>query len=206
MLRSLYLLGICLWLAACGQPNGAGGFVNEISGFERLPGFFDLYWDDAKGRLIIRIDELETDFIYQSSLARGVGSNDIGLDRGQLGATRIVSFQRSGPKVLMMEKNLGYRAVSTDIDELRAVDESFARSVVWGFDVLGEIDGDTYIDATDFLLRDAHGIGPWLEKAGEGTYQVDAKRSAIYLPRTKAFPDNSEMEAVVTFVGKPTGK
>jgi hypothetical protein len=117
-----------------------------------------------------------------------------------------VSFQRSGPKILMMEKNLGYRAVSTNVDELRAVDESFARSVVWGFDVLGEIDGAIYVDATDFLLRDAHGIGAWIEEAGVGEYQADAARSAVYLPRTKAFPDNSEIEAVVTFAGKPAGK
>lgn len=202
----LYLLGICLWLAACGQPNGAGGLASEIGSFERFDGFYDLYWDEAKGRLIIRVDELDSEFIYQSSLARGIGSNDIGLDRGQLGSTRIVSFQRSGPKVLLMEKNLGYRATGDDADEQRTVEESFARSVVWGFDVLGEIDGDVYIDATEFLLRDAHGIGPWLEEAGEGSYQVDAKRSAIYLPRTKAFPDNSEIEAVVTYAGKPAGK
>jgi hypothetical protein len=137
--RSLYLLVICLWLAACGQPNKTGGFANEIGGLERLPGFYDLYWDEAKGRLIIRVDEHEADFIYQSSLARGVGSNDLGLDRGQLGSTRIVSFQRSGPKILLIEKNLGYRAISDDADEQRTVDESFARSVVWGFDMLGEI-------------------------------------------------------------------
>ena len=58
-----------------------------------------------------------TEFLYQSSLPAGIGSNDIGLDRGQLGATRIVRFERSGPKVLLIQSNLDYRAVSNDEDE-----------------------------------------------------------------------------------------
>jgi hypothetical protein len=194
-----------LSIAACSPAPAPEDLSAEIGGFDHLEGYYDLYWDAAKGRLIIRIVDFDTDFLYQSSLARGIGSNDIGLDRGQLGATRVVSFQRSGPKVLLMEKNLRYRAVTDDVDERRAVDESFARSVVWGFEVLGEMDGSVYVDGTDFFLRDAHGIVPWLEKAGEGTYQLDATRSAIYMPRSKAFPDNTEVEAVVSFTGKPTG-
>ena len=95
------------------------------------------------GRLIVEIDEMDTEFLYQSSLARGVGSNDLGLDRGQLGATRVVRFAQSGPRVLMIETNLDYRAQSDNADEIAAVDESFAQSVVWGFESLGEIDGKT---------------------------------------------------------------
>ena len=136
--------------------------------------------------------------IYQSSLARGVGSNDLGLDRGQLGATRIVRFVKSGPKVLLMEDNLAFRADSENRDEQQAVEESFARSVIWGFEDLDSSPHRTIVDATPFFVRDAHDIGTRLTATAEGSYAVDASRSAVYMPRTRAFPDNTEAEAVVT--------
>lgn len=173
--------------------------------YESQPGFMDLHWDATGGRLLLGIEAFDTPFIYQSSLPRGVGSNDIGLDRGQLGATAVVRFVRSGPKVLLIEDNLSYRALSDDDEEREAVDESFARSVLWGFEVAEEAGGTVRIDATDFLLRDSHSLGATLRDRGEGDYSVDASRSAIYMPRTRAFPDNTEIEAIVTLVGNPAG-
>jgi hypothetical protein len=207
MTKQTTTLLLTLVLAACGQAPGDSppGLASQLGTFEHLPGYFDLYWDESEGRLIVEIDEIDREFLYQSSMARGVGSNDLGLDRGQLGATRVVRFAQSGPRVLMIERNLDYRAQSDNADEIAAVDESFAQSVVWGFESLGEIDGRVYIDATDFLIRDAHRIGPRLAAEEEGAYKPDPSRSAIYLPNTKAFPDNSEMEAIVTFTGQPTG-
>ena len=173
---------------------------------ERLAGFVDLYWEEDTGRLLIGIDAFDSPFIYQASLARGIGSNDLGLDRGQLGATELVHFVRNGPRVLLVADNLDYRADSDNPREAAAVRESFARSVLWGFDVVDERDGQVRVDGTPFFLRDAHGIEARLEAAEEGSYTVDASRSMIYLPRTRTFPDNSEIEALVTFTGKPTGE
>ena len=207
MLRRILILGVATMLAACGQQQGdrQRDFAAELPGFTHMPGFFDLYWDENRGRMIIGIDNFDEQFIYQSSMARGVGSNDLGLDRGQLGATKVVGFQRSGPKILLIEDNLDYRAGSDDEHELAAVDESFARAVIWGFEVAGEANGSVYIDATDFLLRDSHRISTRLSRADEGNFKPDPSRSAIYLPNTKAFPDNTEIEAVVTFTGQATG-
>lgn len=165
-----------------------------------------MYWDEAQGRLLLAVENFDEPFLYQSSLARGIGSNDLFLDRGQLGSTRVVEFQRSGPKVLLIQQNLDYRATSDDEDERRAVDESFARSVVWGFESLGDVGSATIIDATEFLIRDSHGISARLNEAEEGEYAADATRSAIYLPKTKVFPDNAEIEAIVTLTGQPTGE
>jgi len=205
-MRRLLLLSLLLGaVAACSRPD-APDFAEQIAAHDEISGFFNMYWDENEGRLILRIDRFEEPFLYQSSLARGIGSNDIGLDRGQLGDTRIVEFQRSGPKVLMVQHNLGYRAVSDNPEEQQAVDESFARSVIWGFTSLGELNGAHYVDATDFLLRDSHGISAWLSELEEGSYQADAARSAVYLPMTRGFPDNAEIEAVVTYTGQPSGK
>lgn len=207
MSQRLPVLAMITMIAACGQApsDDQGDIMSQLGKMQQLSGFYDLYWDESKGRLIIRIDHFGEPFLYHSSMARGVGSNDLGLDRGQLGSTRVVEFQRSGPKVLLIEQNLDYRAQSDDADEQAAVDESFANSVIWGFESLGEDDGSVYVDATDFMIRDGHRIAASLAASNEGTYKPDASRSAIYMPNTKAFPDNSEVEAIVTFTGQPTG-
>lgn len=193
-------------LAACGGPEGPGpaGGSPSVTDYERQPGFVDLYWDEQSGRLFLGIHALDEPMLYQSSLARGVGSNDLGFDRGQLGSTKIVEFQRVGKKLLLVQQNLGFRAQSDNEYERRAVRESFSPSVIWGFELTEERNGALVVDATDFLLRDSHGIASQLRDA-EGAFAVDASRSAVYLPRSKAFPDNSELEAMVTFVGEATG-
>ena len=195
---------VVLALAACAPPPETPE-LQPSSNLERLDGFVDLYWDEETGRLLIGIEAFDEPFLYQSSLARGVGSNDLGLDRGQLGDRHVVRFQKSGPRVLLTADNIDYRAVSDNPEERRAVQESFARSVLWGFDIVDERDGQVLVDGTGFFTRDAHGLAATLEAAEEGSYSVDASRSMIYLPRTKAFPDNSEIEAVVTLTGKSTG-
>ena len=202
-MRHVILLA-ALGLAACNSPEPP--ISQQLPTFDEFDGFIDMYWDETKGRLLLKIEEFDEPFLYQSSLARGIGSNELGLDRGQLGSTRVVEFQRSGPKILLMQNNLDYRASSDNAYERRAVEESFARSVIWGFESLGTVGGATIIDATEFLIRDAHGISAWLKEAEEGEYTPDASRSAVYLPKTKAFPDNSEVEAIVTFTGQPTGE
>ncbi len=202
LLASLLIVGMSLvGLAACGADSDS----EPAASYERLDGFIDLYWDEDGGRLLIAVESIDEPFIYQSSLPRGVGSNDLGLDRGQLGQNRIVRFVRSGPRILLVQDNLGYRAMSADSDERQAVSESFARSVVWGFDVVEQRDGVLLVDGTDFFVRDSHSLAARLGDMGEGNYSPDRSRSAIYMPRTKAFPDNTEIEAIVTFTGSPTG-
>ena len=205
MLRRFLSLLLLACLAACGGGSATDRGMSA-NAYEVLDGFVPLYRDEQQGRLLFRIDEFDTPLLYQSSLPRGVGSNDLGLDRGQLGATRIVRFVRSGSKVLLIADNLDYRAISDDADERQAITESFASSVIWGFEVTSETDGGVLVDGTDFFLRDAHELSARLSAAEEGEYSVDASRSAIYLPRTKAFPDNSEIEAIVSYAGKPTGE
>ncbi len=193
---------LLLCLAAAGQA-AEPQFSPES--YEALDGFVDVYWDDTRGRLFVRIDEFDSPFLYQASLPRGIGSNDIGLDRGQLGATKVVRFLRSGPKVLLVEDNLRYRAASDNADERQAIAESFARSVIWGFEDVDPASDSTVVDATAFFLRDSHGVSAWLQELDEGSYSVDDSRSAIYLANTKAFPDNTEVEALITFTGEPQG-
>ena len=169
----------------------------ETAGLERIDGYLPLYWDESGGTLWLEIPRLDTEVLYVSGLAAGIGSNDIGLDRGQLGATRVVRFQRVGPKILMVQPNYRYRAVNGSPDEKRAVEESFGTSVIWGFTVAAASSGRVLVDATDFLMRDAHGVAARLRPA---VFRLERSRSAVYMPRTKGFPRNTEMEVTLTFV------
>ncbi len=194
--------------AGAGAEDAKAGttIAEKTAGAQKLAGYFNLYWDARAGKLWLEIDKWGTEFLYQSSLPAGIGSNDIGLDRGQLGATRIVRFERSGNKVLLIQSNLDYRAVSNDDDERRAVRDSFAESALWGFAVEAE-DGDrVLVDATKFFMRDAHHVPEALRRTKQGAYKLDDSRCALYLPRTKNFPLNTEVEATLTFAGDEPGQ
>jgi hypothetical protein len=192
---------------AAARPDNAppATITEKTANTQKLAGYFNLYWDAKQGKLWLEIDKWNSEFLYQSGLSAGIGSNDIGLDRGQLGATRIVRFERSGPKVLLVQENLDYRAISDDQAERRAVHDSFAESVLAGFAVSAEEKERVLVDATDFFLRDAHDIPATLHKTKQGTYHLDPARSAIYLPLTKNFPMNTEVESILTFAGDEPG-
>lgn len=172
---------------------------------QKSSGFFDFYWGEKKGKMWLEISRWDEEILYVNSLPSGVGSNDIGLDRGQIGASRVVKFQRVGPKVLLVQPNYAYRAVSDNIAERRSVDEAFAQSILWGFKVAAEEGARVLVDASDFYLRDAHDVIGTLERREQGSYKVDLSRSAFYLQRTKNFPLNTEVEVTLTFVGDSPG-
>ncbi|HEX8691918.1 MAG TPA: zinc-dependent metalloprotease [Longimicrobium sp.] len=194
-----------LLLASPLLAQGLPSIADKTRGMERREGFVPLYWDASAGKLWMEVPRMGEEMIYQVSLPAGLGSNDIGLDRGQLGETRIVRFERTGPRVLLVQPNYGFRASAENPDERAAVESSFAQSVLWGFKVEAESDGRVLVDATDFALRDAHGVVPALRRARQGDYRLDASRSALYLPNTKAFPRNTEIEVTLTFTGDQPG-
>lgn len=172
---------------------------------EKHEGFFTYYWDAKKGKVWLEIDRWNEEFLYVSSLPAGIGSNDIGLDRGQLGARKVVRFIRSGPKVLLIQSNYDYRANSDNPAERKAVEQAFAQSVIAGFTIDKEENGKAFVDATEFFLSDAHDVVGQLKRTDQGSYKLDQKRSAFYLPNTKNFPQNTEVEVWLTFAGEPKG-
>jgi len=181
------------------QAAAAASIAAKVSNLQKIDGFVPLYWDDQAGKMWMEIGRFGTELLYQVSLPAGVGSNPIGLDRGQMGESALVVFERVGPKVLMLQPNYRYRALSQDVAEKRAVEQSFARSVLWGFKVEMSEGSRVLVDATAFFLRDAHGVVDRLRQAKQGRYKVDESRSAFYFPRTKGFPKNTEVETTLTF-------
>ena len=171
--------------------------ASVIDKLQKIDGYVPFYVDADAGKIYMEITRWDKEFLYLVSLPTGVGSNPIGLDRSQLGPTYLVKFERSGNKVLMVQPNYDFRA-SGNVLQKKSVEESFARSVIWGFRVEA-VDGDrVLVDATNFIVRDAHGVGERINAMRQGNYNFDESRSALYLPNTKGFPKNTEVEATVT--------
>lgn len=180
--------------------------ISEFTqGMTKKSGLIPMYYDDTAGKVFLAIPASDEQYLFQSSLPYGVGSNDIGLDRGQLGRTRLVSFERFGNKLMLTQHNTKYRAAHGSAAEKQSINEAFASSVIAGFTIVAKNDTTNLIDYTDYLLSDVHGIGNRLSGRDQGSYSVDKMRSGVYLPRTKGFEKNTELEALVTFKGKNPG-
>lgn len=182
--------------------DGISGFT---SGMQKQEGFFNFYYDDEVGRMFLEVDKINEEFLYVNSLAAGIGSNDIGLDRGQLGGERVVRFEKHGNKLLLIQPNYDYRAVSDNQDEVKSVAEAFASSVIGGFEITSKNENGYLIDITDFLLRDSHDVSGRLRGSNQGNFSVDKSRSAIYMDATFNFPKNTEFETILTFSGDAKG-
>ena len=209
-----------LALAALGLVAASGGLMTAQEGsraqgaepvrsiaertarMKKIDGFFPLYWDETGGRLFLEVPRLEMEVLHTTGFGTGLGSNDIGIDRGALAGSRILFFERAGPKLLMVQPNYEFRGTSANPAEVRDVREAFARSVLWSFPIAAASDDRYLIDFTDFLVRDPVDIALRLRP---GTYRFEAARSSIYMPMTAAFPKNTEMEAELTFVRQPSG-
>ncbi|MDA9783635.1 zinc-dependent metalloprotease [Gammaproteobacteria bacterium] len=176
-----------------------------VAGNTAIEGYFNLYWDDASGNLYWEIDKLDTEFLYQISMGSGLGSNPIGIDRGQLRGTYVLAAQRVGPRVLLVEPNYRYRATSDNPLEVQAVNDAFAPSVIWGFDIVAAEGDSVLVDATNFFLRDARDVVGQIARSNQGAFSLDTSRSALFLDNTVGYPENVEVEAMLTFTSSNPG-
>ena len=200
----VYVLLASLALMAV-SPVWAETIASFTKNMQKQAGFIPVYYSSEDDKVYLQIEALDEPLLFQSSLPHGVGSNDIGLDRGQLGATRLVQFERYGNKLLLKQLNTEYRASADNPAERASIDEAFADSVIAGFTIAASDDDSVLIDYTSQLLSDIHGVAERLKGRQQGSFKADPQRSGVYLPRTKAFPLNTELEALVTFGGKGTG-
>jgi hypothetical protein len=212
LLTTCVIVVSSLPLTAVGQAAGGQGnqqrpgrlpsIADRTEGLKKLDGFYPMHWDEATGALYLEIPKLQAEVLYVTGVGAGMGSNDIGIDRASLSGTHVVSFERVGTKILMVEPNYEYRALSNSAEEKHAVEEAFAKSIMWGFTAIAESSGRVLVDLGDFLMRDTSGIASRLRPAA---YRFDRTRSAIYLANTRAFPQNTEIEVTSTFVTDAPG-
>ncbi len=190
----------CL-LAITLQAQVISPITEKTKSMKKMDGFFPFWYDAANGKIWLLVNKINSEFLYVNSLPAGLGSNDIGLDRGQLGDSRIVYFHKVGKKLLLIQPNYSYRASSADMQEQKAVAESFASSTLASFTIEAEENGSYLVDMSAFLLRDAHGVADKIRSMRQGSYAFNEARSAVYINNTRNFPLNSEFEAMISFVG-----
>lgn len=186
-----------------GKKSAIAAFTK---GMQQQQGYFDFFYDVKTDKVYLLVDKLDQPFIFQSSLPRGLGSNDIGLDRGQLGDTRLVQFERYGNKVMLKQLNTYYRANSVNPAERQSINEAFASSVLAGLPVVAADGNQLLVDYTAFLFSDIHQISSRLDAQQQGSFSPDDSRSGVYQARSKAFPRNTELEAMVTYSGSKAGE
>lgn len=174
--------------------------AEKTAGMQKLDGYLPLYWDDKNGKIFMEISRFNKEFLYQVSLSTGAGLNELALDRAQPGSTHVIVFEQVGPKILMTETNYRFRALNGVENEKRSVEDSFPKSVLWGFKVEASQENRVLVDATSFFLQDMHGVISRLRSTEQGHYKLDETRSALYLPSTKNFPKNTEVESTLTFI------
>lgn len=201
-----FMLALVGWLLLTTSAWATPTVADYTATMEAHNGFFNFYHDRQQGKVFLQVPRQSDAFIFQTSLPWGLGSNDIGLDRGQLGATRLASFHLEGDKALLVQENTYYRANSENAAERASIDEAFADSVIAGFTVVAADNHSVLLDYTPFLLSDTHGVVQRLQQSKQGRYSLATERSVIYPARSKAFPDNTELEAKITFTGQAEGQ
>jgi Met-zincin/Domain of unknown function (DUF5117) len=173
---------------------------------ENFKGYFNFFYEESQDKMFLEVKDLDQEFLYVSSLSSGIGSNDIGLDRGQLGGERVVKFIKAGNKLLLVQPNQDYRAITDNELERKSIEQAFAKSVLFGFKIVETKNDSFIIDFTPFLMQDTHGVSNRLKRSNEGVYKLDLSKSALNMERTKAFPKNVEFDVILTFKGQPTGR
>jgi hypothetical protein len=190
---------------ALAQQAPATRLADRTGGLQRSDGFVPFYWDEARGRVLMEIPTFNEDVLYYVSAASGGGSVEMSFDRGIMG-TSVIHFQRSGPRVLVVEQNLRYRAVGGQAALVENVRDSFPSSVLAALPIEADESGRVLVDASPLFLRDAADVVGDMRRANQGAFRFDAARSGFYPARMKGFPDNTEIETIVTFAGDAPGR
>ena len=194
--------GMAPAIAVAQEP---ASYAETVEGLTRQDGLLTLFTDPATGRVLLQLPAPAADgtlarVIHHTALRTGVGSALTGLDRAQIGPTNILAFRRIGKRVLAEFENPRYRAPAGSADEQAAARDAFVGSTVWAGDVVATApDGSVLVDISGFITRDAHGIVQGLAQAGQGTLRPVADLTFVDASQAKAFPDNVELEARLTF-------
>jgi len=188
------------------SPVYADEFADKTKKLTKKAGLFTLFGSADSSSVLLKVDKFNKPFIYVTSLMQGVGSNDIGLDRGQIGESRLVQFEKYGDDIILRQLNPYFRANSTNANERDVLTQAFAESILYSFPIAAKRKNDILIDVTDFTKQDFHGVANTLENRGQGSFSIDNTRSVVNWKHSKAFPNNTELSAIVTLKGQTKGR
>lgn len=188
----------------CTQPAPLAAQSAELAGLERTEGFVPFYWDAADNRMLLEVPAFEEDVLYYVSATTNGGSVQVSLDRGVI-YTAVIHFVRSGDRVVVNQINTDFRATMGSEATQQGVRDSFPTSVLAVLPVVSDSGGRVVVDGTPLLMRDAGYVAGRLKRSGQGDFRFDPAKSAYYLPQTKAFPENTEIDTIASFVSAAPG-
>jgi hypothetical protein len=195
----------------------AEGEASRVAGLKRNDGFVPFYWDAKKGTLLFELSpqRMSEEFIYFTGLASGIGSTQMFADRSSTGVSHLCKLLRSGPKVLIIAENTGFRAEQGSTELKHSVERSFPTSIVAALPVESEENGILIVNANPLVVRDATGLLDQLRRpsravggvirqmeGGGSNWRLDEQRSAVDMDHTRAFPLNTEIENILTFTSE----
>jgi hypothetical protein len=157
-------------------------FLENKEDLVKQEGYFNFYYSEKDDEIYLEVERLDEEFLYVPSLATGIGSNDIGLDRGQLGNAAVVKFEKAGNKLLLVQPNMKYRAVTDNEAERKSVEEAFARSVLHGFEIKGGKRWKIYYRSHSIFTGRCSrgGFAPAARKSREASRSIRPKVPSIY--------------------------
>ena len=192
---ALFLL---LIVFTCSASAALPSIEEFTDGMVKKEGLIPLYYDQDNDNVYLAVDVSASEYLFQSSLPQGVGSNDIGLDRGQLGKTRLIRFERFGNKLLLKQLNTQYRAEHGSVAEKQSIDEAFEKAVT----------GKLKIEKRMLLNSNLRCEGKATNDHNALNEVVVQKGSGLKIVGLEVYVDNTYMtsyRADGLIIGSPTG-
>ena len=203
--RLLIFVNVVFVFASWAEAQGGGGQLpassigSRTAGLTRNDGYIPFYWDQARGRLLFEITRFDQDLLYFFAVSKALGSVDLGVDRGAGGGSAVIRFRQSGPRVLVIQQNLRFRAPAGSAAAKQVMEDSYAASILAALPIEAHEEGKVLVDATPLVIRDAGNLEGTLRRTNQGAFRLDAARSLVNLARTKAFPKNTDVDVWLTF-------
>ena len=182
--------------AATASDKPYGEWKKTLKDTEKLTGFFNVYRKRENLYVEIKPAQLKMPFLSIVSCARGIGQN--GLLGGLPIDDRTLQFERVGDHVLLVQVNERFTTPKgTPIDAAR--DLSIGNSVLASLKIESEQDSThaLLVDLAPVLVSDITDLGEAMHAALGKSVRLDNSRSA--LGKAKNFPDNTELEALLTW-------
>lgn len=138
-------------------------------------------------------------YLYVAQIETGVGSAATGVDRGAPLRTGILRFRRVGEKIVAELENTKFVAPNGSAAQQASIANSFSNATMWVGDIVETAeDGSFTFDFASFLSKDHFGFA---QQLGNG-YALQANYSVADPAKVKAFPENVEFSALLSFSSK----
>ncbi|HUF07808.1 MAG TPA: zinc-dependent metalloprotease, partial [Rhodothermales bacterium] len=179
-------------------------FADVVEGATKRVGFFETYEKDEHLYLVVREDQLDSEFLFAKSIARGIGTHGVtgGLMLNIFEADLVV-LERHADKVYLAQRPSRFIA-EPGTPEAESLDLTFGSSVLESAAIKATRDDSAVvIDTYGWFVSDLAGVGQRLRSAvstaPERPGRVTFDKTKSHLEYVKGFERNLNVQAKLTF-------